>query len=144
VSDQSIREAMVPEPTMLEVDATAQDAGRCFAENDDVRAVFVVEHDHRLVGVLTRKTLVREVVAAGRAPRDVPLGEIAEPPLHTLDASLSLDEGFRQLEENDLERVPVVEDGGRLVGVLSRAVVQRRLAEDEPPELDPDPGSLVL
>jgi CBS domain-containing protein len=144
VSDQSIREAMVPEPTMLEVDATAQDAGRCFAENDDVRAVFVVEHDHRLVGVLTRKTLVREVVAAGRTPREVPLGEIAEPPLHTLDASLSLDEGFRQLEENDLERVPVVEDGGRLVGVLSRAVVQRRLAEDEPPELDPDPGSLVL
>jgi CBS domain-containing protein len=144
VSEQSVRDAMVPEPTMLEVDATAQDAGRCFAENDDVRAVFVVEHDHRLVGVLTRKTLVREVVAAGRPPRDVPLGEIAEPPLHTLDASLSLDDGFRQLEENDLERVPVVEDGGRLVGVLSRAVVRRRLAEDEPPELDPDPGSLVL
>src|SRR3954464_3126971 len=65
---------MVPEPTMLEVDATAQDAGRCFAENDDVRAVFVVEHDHRLVGVLTRKTLVREGVAPGRPPRDVPLG----------------------------------------------------------------------
>jgi CBS domain-containing protein len=144
VSDQFIRDAMVPEPTMLEVDATAQDAGRCFAENDDVRAVFVVEHDHRLVGVLTRKTLVREVVATGRTPSEVPLGEIAEPPLHTLDASLSLDDGFRQLEENDLERVPVVEDGGRLVGVLSRAVVQRRLAEDEPPELDPDPGSLVL
>jgi CBS domain-containing protein len=135
---------MVPEPTMLNVDATAQEAGRCFAENDDVRALFVVEDDHRLVGVLTRKTLVREVVAAGRAPSDVRLGEIAEPPLYTLDATLSLDDGFHQLEENDLERVPVVEDDGRLVGVLSRAVVQRRLAEDEPPELDPDPGSLVL
>jgi CBS domain-containing protein len=73
----------------------------------------------------------------------VPLREIAEPPHFTLDAELSLDEGFNQLEENDLERVPVVESG-RLVGVISRAVVQRRLAEDEPPELDPDPGSLVL
>jgi CBS domain-containing protein len=73
----------------------------------------------------------------------VELREIAEPPLYTLDASLSLDDGFRQLEEHDLERVPVVE-GTRLVGVLSRAVVQRRLAEDEPPELDPDPGSVVL
>ena len=40
--------------------------------------------------------------------------------------------------------MPVVEEGGRLVGVLSRAVVQRRLAEDEPPEGDTDPGSLVL
>jgi CBS domain-containing protein len=136
VSEQTVRDAMLPDPT-------AQDAGRCFAENDEVRALFVVDDGGRLVGVLTRKTLVREVVAAGRAPTDVRLREIAEPPHFTLDAALSLDAGFHQLEENDLERVAVVE-GERLVGVLSRAVVQRRLAEDEPPELDPDPGSLVL
>ena len=109
-----------------------------------MRAVFVVEDDGRLVGVITRKTLVREVVAAGRDPREVPLREIAEPPLFTLEAALPLDEGFHRLEDHDLERVPVVEEGGRLVGVLSRAVVQRRLAEDEPPEVDPDPGSVVL
>jgi len=47
-----------------------------------------------------------------------------------------LDEAFRFLEEHDAERVPVLEDG-RLVGVLSRSALQRRLAEDEPPqELD--------
>ena len=133
---QTVREAMLPEPTTLGVAASAQDAGRCL-ERDDVRAVFVVEDDGRLVGVITRKTLVRAVVAEGRDPREVALREIAEPPLFTLEAALPLDEGFHQLEEHDLERVPVV-------GVLSRAVVQRRLAEDEPPELDPDPGSVVL
>ena len=138
----TVRDAMVPEPTMLGADESAVEAGRCL-DNEDVRAVFVVDDGGRLVGVLTRKTLVREVVAAGRDPREVRLREIAEPPLFTLDASLPLDEGFHQLEEHDLERVPVVE-GARLVGVLSRAVVQRRLAEDEPPELDPDPGSVVL
>jgi CBS domain-containing protein len=143
VSEQTVRDAMVPEPTTLGVAATAQDAGRCL-ERDDVRAVFVVDDEGRLVGVITRKTLVRAVVAKGRDPREVPLREIAEPPLFTLEAALSLDEGFHKLEELDLERVPVVEEGGRLVGVLSRAVVQRRLAEDEPPELDPDPGSVVL
>ncbi|HZR97028.1 MAG TPA: CBS domain-containing protein [Gaiellaceae bacterium] len=141
--NQTVRDAMVPEPTMLDGDDSAQEAGRCFADNEHVRALFVVEGDGRLVGVLTRKTLVREVVAAGRAPGDVRLREIAEPPLFTLDASMPLDDGFHQLEEHDLERVPVVESG-RLVGVLSRAVLQRRLAEDEPPELDPDPGSVVL
>ena len=140
---QTVREAMLPEPTTLGVAASAQDAGRCL-DRDDVRAVFVVEDDGRLVGVITRKTLVRAVVAEGRDPREVALREIAEPPLFTLEAALPLDEGFHQLEEHDLERVPVVEEGGRLVGVLSRAVVQRRLAEDEPPELDPDPGSVVL
>ena len=45
---------------------------------------------------------------------------------------MPLDEAFAFLEEQDYERVPVVDDG-KLVGVLSRAVVRRRLAEDEPP-----------
>jgi CBS domain-containing protein len=134
---------MVPEPTMLGDGANAQDAGRLFAENPEVRAVFVCEDDGRLVGVITRKTLVREVVAAGLDPRAVRLREIAESPLFTLAAELPLDEAFHTLEERDLERVPVVEDE-RLVGVLSRAVVQRRLAEDEPPEPEPDSEALVL
>jgi CBS domain-containing protein len=144
VSGQTVRDAMVPEPTTLGVGDSAQDAGQCFAEREDVRAVFVVEEDGRLVGVITRKTLVREVVATGKHPSEVQLRGIAEPPLFTLDPAMSLEDGFHQLEERDFERVPVVEEGGRLVGVLSRAVVQRRLAEDEPPELDPDPGSVLL
>jgi CBS domain-containing protein len=85
-----------------------------------------------LVGVVTRKTLVREVVANGRDPESTTLGEIAEEPNATVDAGMSLDDAFSFLEEHDYERVPVVEDG-QLVGILSRSGVQRRLAEDEPP-----------
>ena len=126
---ETIRDAMVPEPTTLSAGASAQDAGMCLG-SAEVRAIFVTEDDGQLVGVLTRKTLVREVVAAGLDPRTVALRDIAEPPHFTLGAGLGLEDGYRFLEEHDLERVPVVEDG-RLVGVLSRAVVKRRLAEDE-------------
>jgi CBS domain-containing protein len=144
MSAETVRDAMVPEPTTLSAEASAQDAGRCFADSGDVRAIFVTEDDGRLLGVVTRKTLVREVVAAGLESRAVALREIAEPPNFTLDAGLELDGAFRFLEEQDLERVPVVEEDGRLVGVLSRAVVQRRLAEDEPPEEEHESGSVVL
>ncbi len=89
--------------------------------------------DGRLVGVITRKTLVRKVVATGFDPRAVKLGEIAEPPNATIDASTPLGEAFAFLEESDFERVPVVENGGKLAGVLSRSAVRRRLAEDDPP-----------
>jgi CBS domain-containing protein len=129
-STQHVRDAMVPEPGTLDVGASAQEAGRRLSD-PAVRAVLVSD-DGRLAGVITRKTLVREVVATGRDPRTTVVGEIAEPPLYTIDAALSLDDAFRALEQHDLERVPVVEDG-RLVGVLSRSVLQRRLAEDEPP-----------
>jgi CBS domain-containing protein len=125
-----VRDAMVPEPGTLDASASAQEAGERLSD-PAVRAVLVCD-DGRLVGVVTRKTLVQEIVATGRDPGATSLGDIAEPPLFTLDASTNLDEAFRALEDQDLERVPVVEDG-RLVGILSRTVLQRRLAEDEPP-----------
>ncbi len=125
-----VRDAMVSDPPQLDGDATAQQAGEAF-DRPEVRALFVCE-DGRLLGVVTRKTLVREVVAAGRDPRSTLLAAIAEEPENTIDSEVPLDEAFRFLEEHDLERVAVVE-AGRLVGVLSRAVLQRRLAEDEPP-----------
>jgi len=129
-----VRDAMVTEPGTLEASASAQEAGERLSD-PAVRAV-LVRNARRLVGVITRKTLVQEIVATGRDPRETSLGTIAEPPLFTLDAGLGLDDAFRALEEHDLERVPVVEDG-RLVGVLSRSVVLRRLAEDEPPTGEP-------
>ena len=129
-----VREAMVSEPGALDVSASAQEAAERLLQ-PEVRAVLVCDDTGRLVGVVTRKTLVREVVAAGLDPRTTRLGAIAEPPLFTLEADTELDDAFQALEEHDFERVPVVEEG-RLLGVLSRAVVRRRLAEDEPPESD--------
>ena len=129
-----VRDAMIPDPVSLDASATAQEAGEHLVQ-PDVRAVYVSESG-RFVGVVTRKTLVERVVAAGQDPRTAPVGELAEPPNWTIDPDLPLDEAFGLLEQWDAERVPVV-DGGKLVGVLSRSVLQRRLAEDEPPaELD--------
>ena len=127
---QVARDAMVPEPFALDVSATASEAGEVLSR-DAVRAVLVTE-DGRLVGVVTRKTLVREVVASARNPAKTTLGEIAEEPNATIDSAMPLDEAFDFLEQQDYERVPVVEHG-KLLGVLSRSAVQRRLAEDEEP-----------
>ena len=138
MTDTLVRDAMVPDPTSLEDSATAQEAGRELSD-PDVRAVLVCADGGALVGVVTRKTLVREVVAAGLDPRETQLRAIAEPPAYTLEAAMLLDEAFHLVESRDLERVPVVEDG-KLVGILSRAVVQRRLAEDEPPPAESDLG----
>ena len=134
MSEQLVRDAMVPEPLSLDVSASAQEAAEALSR-PEVRAVFVCD-DERLTGVITRKTLVREVVARGLDPKTTSAGTFAEPPNATIDSTTGLGDAFAFLEENDYERVPVVEDG-RLVGVLSRSAVQRRLAEDEPPAEEP-------
>jgi CBS domain-containing protein len=128
-----VRDAMIAEPRSLPATATAQEAGEVLTPAE-VRAVYVIDGHGALVGVVTRKTLVSRVVAEGLDPRVATLGEFAEEPHYTIGPDVSAEDAFRFIEERDAERVPVVEDG-RLIGVLSRAVLQRRLAsEEEAPE----------
>ena len=132
-----IRDGMLPDPATLSADASAREAAEHLVR-PDVRVVLVVDGGGALVGVVTPDALVERVVAAGRDPSQTTLAEVVVEPVLVLDADLSLDDGYRQLEEAEVERAPVLE-GGRLVGVLSRSVVQRRLTEDEAPEEVPDP-----
>ena len=101
-----VREAMVSDPPTRGVSDSAQEAGKALAR-PEVRAVFVCDDD-RFVGVVTRKTLVREVVATGLDPKTTPVGEIAEEPHYTIEASTPVEEAFQFMEVKDAERVPVV------------------------------------
>jgi CBS domain-containing protein len=123
-----VRDAMLTQPGQLPASASAQAAG-ALLQRPEVRAVYVTDEE-RLVGVVTRKTLVREVVATGKDPGSTTLGEIAETPHYTIGPDVQLDEA---------ERIPVVDEHHRLIGVLSRSVLQRRLAEDEEEEDDEEP-----
>ena len=131
-----VRDGMLSDPAALAADATAQEAAEHLMR-PDVRVVLVVDGGGTLVGVVTPDSLVEHVVAAGLDPRTTPVSAAAREPLLVLDADAPLDDGYRLLEEAEVERAPVLEQG-RLVGVLSRSVVQRRLAEDEPPADEDD------
>jgi CBS domain-containing protein len=133
-----VRDGMLSDPAALPAEASAREAAEHLVR-PDVRVVLVVDGDGALVGVVTPDALVERVVAAGRDPTATTLAEVAVEPTLVLDADLSLDEGYRRLEEAEVERAPVTESG-RLVGVLSRSVVQRRLTEDEPPEEEVEPA----
>ena len=79
-----VRDAMIVDPPALEGSASAQEAGQLFLR-PEVRNVLVCESG-RLTGIVTRKTLVREVVATGSDPSATLLRDIAEEPLFTIDA----------------------------------------------------------
>lgn len=129
-----VRDAMLTDPRALTAGAAAREAGAILARAE-VRSVLVVDDGGRLVGEVTRDALVAGVVAAGLDPLTTTVGAIAVPVALTLDAGMDVDDAFRLMEEHDSERLPVV-DGDLLVGALSRSVLRRRLAEDEPPRDD--------
>jgi CBS domain-containing protein len=135
-----VRDGMLSDPIALAATVSAQEAAEHLTR-PDVRAVLLVDDGGALLGVVTPASLVEHVVAAGLDPRTTAAAAAAVDPPLVLDADQLLDDGYRLLEEAEVERAPVVEQG-RLVGVLSRSVVQRRLAEDDSPpdEAEPETG----
>ena len=136
-----VREIMTRDVTALAPTATIAEVAQ-HMRYLNVGSIPLMQND-RLVGVITDRDIVVRVVADGLDPHleQADMHMTREPITVTPDTSV--DEAARVMATEQIRRLPVVE-GGRLVGVLSRAVVQRRLAEDEPPELDPDPGSVLL
>ena len=128
---------MLTDPKALPATASAQEAAELLTR-PEVRAVLVVDGD-LLVGVVTSDALVERVVAAGRDPRSTSVGDVAEPVTVTALPDMQVEEAYRLMEAEDVERLPVTENG-RLVGVLSRSALTRRLAEDDPPAADPEVG----
>ena len=136
--DAIVREAMVAEPTTLESTSSARRGGRAAVAAGRPRSPRHGRGRHA-----RRRRHADDARARGRRRGARPAARRGSSRSqsrrgYTIDADLDVDEAFHQLEEHDLERVPVVEDG-RLVGVLSRSVLQRRLAEDEGPESPEEP-----
>lgn len=71
------------------------------------------------LGVITDRDIVLEAVAAGIDPHAVTVRDAMTPDPVTLTAGTSLEEALDSLRMAGVRRAPVVDDGGRLVGVLS-------------------------
>jgi CBS domain-containing protein len=75
----------------------------------------------RVVAMVTDRDLVARVLAASRDPNTVRCEEIATKDLVTIGPDQDLQEARRLLAEHQLDRLLVVEEGDRLVGILSEA-----------------------
>ena len=115
---KSIQEAMTPNPTTIKATTAAQEAARTM-KSEDVGSLPIVEGD-KLVGVVTDRDLAIRIVAEGRGV-DTTVGEIASKDVVTVDPEQTIDEAARLMAEHQVRRLPVVEEDGRLVGILAQA-----------------------
>jgi len=120
---KTVREAMTSNPCSIEADKPVAYAARMMRD-EDVGIAPIVEGD-RLVGVLTDRDVAVRVVAEGLDPERVKVSEVASRDVVTLDPQQDLDEALRLLARHQVRRLPVVEEDGRVVGVLAQADVAR-------------------
>jgi CBS domain-containing protein len=124
-----IREVMTESPRSVRPDSTAVEAARLMREEDTGIAP-ITEDDGRLVAVVTDRDLAIRVVAEEKDPRTTKVTEIASQNLVTIDPEQDLEEALQLMSQHQLRRLPVVQDDGKLVGILAQADVARH-AEPE-------------
>ena len=117
-----IAELMTKNPHSVTPTAAVVEAAKIMRD-DDVGLIPVVE-GQRLIGTVTDRDLTIRVVAEDR-DQATSVGEIASTELVTVDPQHDLDEALRLLARHQVRRLPVVQEDGRLVGIVSQADVAR-------------------
>ena len=120
---KGIRDVMTSNPSAIEADKTVVDAAKLMRD-EDVGLVPVVEGD-RLVATLTDRDITIRVVAEGKDPESTRVRDVASTDLVTIDPDQELDEALRLMAQHQVRRLPVVEEDGRLVGVVAQADVAK-------------------
>jgi CBS domain-containing protein len=114
---------MTQNPRAVSTGDTVVDAARLM-RSEDTGVVPIVEGD-RLMGVVTDRDIAIRVVAEGKDPNSINVLDIASQSLVTVDPQQDLEEARRLMSQHQVRRLPVVEEDGKLVGILAQADVAR-------------------
>jgi CBS domain-containing protein len=120
---KTVSEAMSSNPCSIDATKSVTYAAKMMRD-EDVGVAPIVE-GQKLVGVLTDRDVAIRVVAEGRDPQSTTVTEVASKEVVTVDPQQDLDEALRLMAKHQVRRLPVVEEDGRLVGVLAQADVAR-------------------
>jgi CBS domain-containing protein len=127
------REIMTPGVECVSVGETLVDAARRMRELD-VGSLPICGDNDRLAGMLTDRDIVVRVLAEGRDPSSVKVGDLADGNVVTIGADDSVEDALATMSKHGVRRLPVI-DGHDLVGMLSQADIARNLPEGKTGDL---------
>ena len=127
------------EPVVVERNNTVRDA-IALMQKQGVGCIFVTEQD-RPIGVFTERDVLTKVLADD-LPLATQIGDVMTPDPRPLRESCSVAEVIKTMHEGGFRHMPVVDDAGRLKGVVSVKRVVEYLVDHFPSavfNLPPDP-----
>jgi CBS domain-containing protein len=124
-----------PEPAAVGLDSNVGDAIRKML-NLHVGAVAIVDGETRVAGIFTERDVLRKLSLSGRDPERTPVREFMTTPVEMATLTTSAGEAMATMVERHYRHLPVADDDGRLLGILSiRNLLEWRI-DDLTQELD--------
>lgn len=110
-------------------DATVQDAATQMAEFD-VGAVLVGD-ENGLVGILTDRDIILRVVVDGKHPAEVAVKDAMSDNVFTCGEDDTAEMVVVQMRERQVRRMPVIDDAGELVGIVTLSDLAKTITGPE-------------
>ena len=107
---------------------TALDAAKVLVKNN-VGSVVVVDSSGKPEGIITERDLLRMVSRGKKNASDVLAGEIMSSPVITIKAIDSIDSAASKMSKNKVKRLVVVEEDGKMAGIISVTDITKRLSK---------------
>jgi CBS domain-containing protein len=126
-----VQEVMTRDPSCVASDTPAREAARIMRD-EDVGVVPVVDgnNSRRLVGIVTDRDIALRIVGEGR-DANTRIGEIMSASrLATSTPDEDVDDVMDKMASEKVRRIPVVDERGALVGIVSQADVVRKARDD--------------
>jgi CBS domain-containing protein len=124
------------------VEATAERAIRTMLDRD-VGAVAVIDENHRVAGIFTERDVLRRLSLGEHDPRKISVREIMTTPVEMATRATTAGEALATMVERHYRHLPIVDDDGRLLGMLSIRNVLQAQIDTLTRQLD-QAGSVVL
>jgi CBS domain-containing protein len=114
-----VRDIMTQNPTCCGPDTSVQAAAKLMMDTD-CGEIPVLDDNGIPVGVITDRDIACRCVAEGKA-YDTRVGDVMSSPVVTVTPTTSIADCCATMEENQIRRVPVVDDTGKCCGMVSQA-----------------------
>src|SRR5690348_10246238 len=130
MANNTVRDVMTATPVCSLPTESVRRAAQLMVENDCGALPVVNDANSKtLVGMITDRDIACSVVARGRDPNTCTVGEVMTDRVINCMAKDGIDTCMRAMQQNQIRRVPVVDERGACVGIVSLADIALKMGD---------------
>lgn len=128
-----VKDLMTENPACCMPETSMREVANLMVDND-CGEIPILDENKNVVGVVTDRDIACRGIAQGKG-QDTPVGEIMSNPVITVTPETDIHDCCNKMEQNQIRRIPVVDENGVCCGMVSQADIARNATGRETAEM---------
>lgn len=121
---------MIKNVVTVQADASVYDAVKLLNQNR-IGCLVIVQGENQIVGIVTERDLLERVLEKCRNPKETRISDVMSKQVMTGTPDMDLLEAARLMFRLKVKKLPITDDGGRLVGIITVTDIARAASVDQ-------------